>query len=90
MIFFLVCWPAGDGLLDLAFVNRDPVPTLLYHNEGGEDFSRVTTGPLMTDIGASNHLAWGDYDGLPPATCLRSMYVSPVPGRDRFLLEEEW
>jgi hypothetical protein len=53
----------NDGYDDL-FV---PVKTLndaniLYHNNGDGTFTKVTSGNIVTDIGASVSGTWGDYD----------------------------
>ena len=56
--------PAGDGLIDLFVANGNGV-NFLYHNEGSGSFSKVTTGDVVTDSGASNGAAWADYDGPP-------------------------
>ncbi len=51
----------GDGRLDL-FVANYPSTSYLYHNEGGGVFTKVTTGPLVTDAMASTGAGWADYD----------------------------
>ena len=94
----LLCWPTGDGLLDLAVANSQGV-NFLYHNEGGGTFTKVTTGPVMMDTGFSRAVAWGDYDGVPPsthptATHLYLQYSKRKPylvqGGDRPLRAEGW
>lgn len=54
----------NDGLLDL-FVSN-PFSTnnlnLLYHNDGNGSFTKVTNGPVVTDVGFSYGCVWGDYD----------------------------
>ncbi len=71
---FGVCWIDydNDGWLDL-FVANTLLYTMtgqnnnLYHNNGDGTFSKVTTGPLVTDGGFSWAASWGDYnnDGFP-------------------------
>jgi hypothetical protein len=56
----------GDGDQDL-FVPRRLSPGIvnnaLFRNEGGWRFTRVTTGPVVTDTLNSMAGAWGDVDG---------------------------
>jgi hypothetical protein len=52
----------NDGKLDL-FVGRYINQTnLLFHNDGNGDFSLVTSGSIVTDIGSAPACAWCDYD----------------------------
>ncbi len=50
-----------DGDLDLVFVNRLQTNTM-YLNDGAANFTKVTTGPFVTDIGTSRGVAVGDLD----------------------------
>ncbi|PWH87018.1 FG-GAP-like repeat-containing protein [Brumimicrobium oceani] len=53
----------NDGFDDLFIpVNAINEPSILYHNNGDGTFSKVTTGPIATDLGASISGNWGDYD----------------------------
>ncbi|HZM01395.1 MAG TPA: choice-of-anchor tandem repeat GloVer-containing protein [Candidatus Saccharimonadales bacterium] len=53
----------NDGYLDLyVTVLLTTGVNHLYHNNGDGTFTRVTTGSLVNDIGASIGCAWGDYD----------------------------
>ncbi|MDA7502011.1 FG-GAP-like repeat-containing protein [Chitinophagales bacterium] len=53
----------NDGYDDLFIpVNELNEPSILYHNEGDGTFSKVTTGAIATDLGASISATWGDYD----------------------------
>ncbi len=51
----------NDGRLDL-FVCNVGSPNALYHNLGGGQFEKITTGAIATDIGPSIRACWGDYD----------------------------
>jgi len=51
----------SDGYLDL-FVANGGENNFLYHNNGNGTFSKVTTGPIVTNGGASTSGAWCDYD----------------------------
>jgi hypothetical protein len=52
----------NDGKLDL-FISRYLNQTnLLFHNDGNGDFSLVTTGSIVTDVGQGTGCAWCDYD----------------------------
>jgi len=63
----------NDGYVDLLVTHSSAEgmnkPNLLYHNEGIPSFSKVTLGPIATDIIeiAGGSVSWGDYDnnGLP-------------------------
>lgn len=57
----------NDGYLDLFVAEYFPTNTNhLFHNNGGETFTRVENSPVVTDAGHSIGAAWGDYnnDGL--------------------------
>ncbi len=47
----------NDGLLDL-FVTQDGGLTQLWHNNGDGTFTRITSGPAVSDAAP----VWGDYD----------------------------
>lgn len=55
----------NDGDLDFFVTNyalaTGGLANELYRNDGGQ-FSKVTQGPLVTDIGTSLANVWGDYD----------------------------
>src|ERR1700757_4781836 len=60
----------GDGLLDLAVANgvcSSGDSNALFRNNGDGSFTQVASGPVVTDIGYSLTVGWGDYDndGLP-------------------------
>lgn len=50
----------NDGRLDL-IVSRTAAACLLYHNEGGGTFQRITNDAFNTDTNAAG-VSWGDYD----------------------------
>jgi hypothetical protein len=56
----------NDGLPDL-FVpqgwNLARTPNALFHNTGGGNFTKVSTGPIATDLNIAFGGSWGDYDG---------------------------
>ncbi len=51
----------NDRLPDLIVANVQ-TPCCLYHNEGGGTFSKVTSGPPVTDTSFCNGASWGDMD----------------------------
>jgi len=59
----------NDGLLDLFVINRgypdNPSAlyrNVLYRNKGDGLFDRITSGPVVNDVGQFNSCAWADYD----------------------------
>jgi hypothetical protein len=56
-----------DGDLDLFVSNTDWTDNFLYRNEGDGTFSRVASGPVVSNPAESYGGSWGDYnnDGLP-------------------------
>lgn len=53
----------NDGDLDAFVVNWYGENNLLYVNDGGGSFTRITQGPAVTDDGFSETCGWADYDG---------------------------
>jgi hypothetical protein len=51
----------NSGYLSL-FVINNKSQNFLYHNNGDGTFTRITSGPPVTDIGDGHGCAWGDYD----------------------------
>jgi enediyne biosynthesis protein E4 len=57
----------NDGLVDL-YVTNSGSPSLgakqnfLYHNDGGGTFTKILTGPIVTDARYSRGATWVDYD----------------------------
>ncbi len=70
-----------DGWLDLFVCNEYGYPNFLYHNNGNGTFSKITTGPMVTDGGSSIGAAWGDYDndGWP------DLFVANYDGQHDYL-----
>ncbi|HEX7879464.1 MAG TPA: FG-GAP-like repeat-containing protein [Candidatus Eisenbacteria bacterium] len=62
----------NDGDLDMYAVNYSSVPNQLYRNDGGT-FTKITTGDLVTGVGANHGVVWGDFDndGDPDAYVAR-------------------
>lgn len=52
----------NDGYIDLYVANAGPAVDFLYHNNGNGTFTKVTTGPVVTDTAHSSGGSWGDYD----------------------------
>ena len=51
----------NDGYLDL-FVVNPTARNFLYHNNGDGSFTKITNGPVVTDIGNGHGCGWADYD----------------------------
>lgn len=52
----------NDGDLDLFVTNYFTENNFLYRNDGSGIFTKITTGEIVNDGGASVGSAWGDYD----------------------------
>jgi enediyne biosynthesis protein E4 len=53
----------NDGNLDLFVTNIQNQANFLYHNNGNGTFTKITSGPVVTDVASSSGSpAWGDYD----------------------------
>jgi len=53
----------NDGDLDMyVTVWADNLPNQLYENNGDGTFTRIMTGPLVSDVASNFGPAWGDYD----------------------------
>jgi hypothetical protein len=51
-----------DGLLDVFVTNEGNANENLYHNDGGGNFTRITTGDLLNNGGKTMSSSWADYD----------------------------
>jgi len=52
----------NDGDLDCYAINYTSVPNQLYRNDGASGFTKILTGAIVTGVGASHGVAWGDFD----------------------------
>ncbi len=52
----------NDGWLDLFVANNNGENNSLYHNDGNGSFTRITSGPVVSDGGYSVGASWADYD----------------------------
>lgn len=52
----------NDGKLDLFVCNGFNENNMLFHNDGGGNFTRIITGVIVNDGGWSECCAWCDYD----------------------------
>jgi enediyne biosynthesis protein E4 len=52
----------NDGWLDLFIPDNGGGNNRLYHNNGNGTFSRVLSGPIVSEGGTSGNGSWGDYD----------------------------
>lgn len=52
----------NDGDLDCYAINYTEVGNQLYRNDGALGFTKITTGTIVTDMGAAHGVAWGDFD----------------------------
>jgi hypothetical protein len=57
----------NDGYLDVFICRLDntfqnPLPSMLFHNNGNGTFKQVAPSPFIDDIGYAVSCSWGDYD----------------------------
>jgi len=72
----------NDGDIDLHVANMNAQGNLLYVNEGSGLFTRVTTGPVVTDLGNSASGSWGDFDNDSDF----DLFVANAPGTNFFYI----
>ncbi len=71
----------NDGYDDLFVPSKDVNATnILYHNNQDGTFSKVTSGPIVEDLGAAVSGSWGDYDNDGDLD-LFVAYVANAPNR---------
>lgn len=51
-----------DGDVDIFVTNESNQNEALYRNDGGGNFVKIATGPLVTAGGSTMSSSWGDYD----------------------------
>ncbi len=52
----------NDGDLDLFVANSGNQNNFLYRNDGNDNFTRITSGVVVSDGGHSHGSSWADYD----------------------------
>lgn len=52
----------NDGDLDVFITNHENQVNFLFRNDGNLNFTKITTGPLVTEPGYNSTGGWGDYD----------------------------
>ncbi len=76
----------NDGFVDLFVTSYDTdKPNTLYTNNGNSTFTKVTTGPIATDLASSLAATWGDYDNDGDL----DLYVANNIGYTNFLYRNE-
>ena len=50
-----------DGYLDFFVANASNAKNFLYHNDGGTNFTKITSGRIVNDIADGEGCAWADY-----------------------------
>lgn len=73
----------NDGLLDLFVANVSNQNNSLYHNDGGGSFTKINTGSIVNDGGASDCATIVDYDGDGDM----DLIVCNAFGQDNFFYE---
>jgi hypothetical protein len=53
----------NDGYLDLVITDSGAGRTFQFHNNGNGTFTRISSGPLATDVVYGIAALWADYDG---------------------------
>ncbi len=52
----------NDGFLDLFICGSINSKNKLFHNEGDENFTEITTGEIVNEINSSQSCGWSDYN----------------------------
>src|SRR6185503_20240200 len=52
----------NDGKLDLFVANAKNEKNFLYRNDGNGEFTKITTGSIVNDVGNFAGGSWGDYN----------------------------
>jgi hypothetical protein len=52
----------NDGYIDMFVANAGPAADFLYSNNGNGTFTKITSGPVVTDVEHSSGGSWADYD----------------------------
>ncbi len=74
----------NDGDLDLYVINFNEAD-FLYRNDGAGTFTRITTGPPVTDISFSISGVWADYDNDGD----QDLFISNGGNQNNFLYRNE-
>lgn len=75
----------NDGDLDLFVANLGGQNNFLYRNDGGGNFTSITTGPISNSAGGSNDANWVDYDGDGDL----DLFVANQPNQNNFLFRND-
>jgi hypothetical protein len=68
----------SDGFIDFFVANAGGVKNFLYHNNGNNTFTKITSGAIVNDIGYSLSCAWADYDNDGKPDLFVSNFLGPT------------